>query len=85
MRYNDKAEKIVGKRLQRRFSKPDEEFPPIRKIGEVLGKYIFNGHLNGQKVHAAPRKSLKTLDKIEKMDLRSFILPDNWEREEKNI
>lgn len=87
-RYNDKAEKIVGKRLLREeLPEPDEQFPPIRKIGEVFeGKYIFNGHsewLEGS-CHT-PQELEKLLDKIEKMDLRSFILPDNWESEKKRI
>ena len=37
-RYNDKAEKIVGKRLLREnFPLPEEVHPPIRDITEVFG------------------------------------------------
>ena len=44
-RYNDKAEKIVGKRLLREdFPEPDAIFPEIKGIGEVFeGKYVFDG------------------------------------------
>ena len=87
-RYNDKAEKIVGRRLLREtFPGPDEQFPAIRKIGEIFGgKYVFNGYaewLVGS--CSTPQELEKLLDRVEKMDLRSFILPDNWESEKKRI
>jgi uroporphyrinogen decarboxylase len=87
-RYNDKAEKIVGRRLlNESFPLPDEKFPEIRGIGEVFGgKYFFNGQavwLEG--TCKTPPELEKLLDRIEKTDLRSFILPDNWESEKRRI
>jgi len=87
-RYNDKAEKIVGKRLlPESFPDPDEIFPPIREIGEVFGgRYITNEHstwLEGS--CSTPKELEKVLDRVEKLDLREFILPPNWESEKKRI
>ena len=87
-RYNDKAERIVGKRLLKEelpFS--DEEFPAIRKIGEVFGgRYISNGHsdwLEGS--CSTPHELEVVLDHVEKLNLRDFILPCNWEQEKRRI
>ncbi len=87
-RYNDKAEKIVGKRLLREdFPEPDEEFPPIRQIGEVFeGKYTYYEHTTWLLSSCSTPKELeKLLDRVEKLDLREFILPPNWESEKKRI
>lgn len=87
-RYNDKAEKIVGRRLlPETLPGPDAEFPYVRRIGEVFeGKYICNSvaeWLEGSV--STPAELEKLLDRVEKLDLREFILPDNWEREKKRI
>lgn len=44
-RYNDKAEKIVGKRLLREdFPRSEETHPPIKDITEVFGcKHVMQG------------------------------------------
>ncbi|MDR0248714.1 MAG: hypothetical protein LBI44_03510 [Oscillospiraceae bacterium] len=87
-RYNDKAERIVGRRLLDENLPPAAEvFPEIRGIGEVFGgKYEYNGVstwlLEG--MHT-PRELEAQLDKIDKMDLREFILPPNWESEKKRL
>mgnify|MGYP001323096465 CR=1 FL=1 len=87
-RYNDKAEKIVGKRLLREdFPEPDAIFPEIKGIGEVFeGKYVFDGKttwLLGS--CSTPQELEKLLDRVEKINLREFILPPNWESEKKRI
>ncbi|HHV96675.1 MAG TPA: hypothetical protein GXX37_09430 [Clostridiaceae bacterium] len=87
-RYNDKAEKIVGRRLlPETFPLPDETFPPIRRIGEVFeGKYIHNNVSEWLVGSCSTPKELEALlDRVEKIDLRSFILPPNWESEKKRI
>lgn len=87
-RYNDKAEKIVGIRLLNEYvPHPDECFPAIRRIGEVFGgQYIFNGVSEWltQSCHT-PQELEKMLDRVERMDLREFILPSGWEKEKKRI
>ena len=44
-RYNDLAERIVGKRLLREtLPDPGRAFPAFRQIGEVFGgEYVFDG------------------------------------------
>jgi uroporphyrinogen decarboxylase len=87
-RYNDKAERIVGRRLlPETLPEPDAEFPYVKRIGEVFeGKYIHNGiseWLEG--TVNTPSELEKLLDRVEKLDLREFILPPDWESEKKRI
>lgn len=87
-RYNDKAEKIVGIRLLReKYPHEDEKFPQIHRIGEVFGgRYEFDG--NTEWLHSdmtEPEELEARLDFIDKMDFRSFVLPENWENEKKRI
>ncbi len=88
-RYNEKALKIVGRKLLREnVPEPeDSRFPAFRQIGEVFGgKYVFDGKttwlqgtLNGEK------ELEKKLDEIDKTDLREFILPPDWEEKKRYI
>lgn len=87
-RYNDKAEKIVGKRLLREnFPPEDAKLPYVKRIGEVFGgEYIMKHHVEWLKEGIPDAEALeKVLDRVEKMDLREFILPPNWESEKKRI
>lgn len=87
-RYNDKAETIVGKRLLNEDIPPeDAAFPYVKRIGEVFGGTY-------RVVHASEwldaciedEKQLeKTLERVETMDYRSFLLPGNWESEKRRI
>lgn len=85
-RYNDKAEKIVGKRLlNENFAPPDSALPPVKRIGEVFGgRYIWE---NGSEWLTSdidtPEKLEAQLDKIDRLDLREFMLPKNWEEQRK--
>jgi uroporphyrinogen decarboxylase len=88
-RYNDKAEKIVGKRLlQEEIPTKEEIFPYIKRIGEVFeGTYTMNNNtgewLKGKV--STPEELEKLLDRVDKLDLREFMLPSNWESEKKRI
>lgn len=87
-RYNDLAEKIVGKRLLREHYPTKEElFPEFRQIGEVFGgEYVFDGEVTWLKGNTHSASELeKLLDKVDTMDIKSFILPDNWEKEKKRL
>ena len=87
-RYNDKAEKIVGRRLlPEKLPTDDELFPAYREIGEVFGGvYEFNGHSVWLKPSCStPQELEKMLDRVDKINLREFILPENWESEKKRI
>ncbi len=77
-RYNDKAEKIVGKRLLKEYYPTDDEiFPKIKLIGEIFGgRYVSNEHSIWLESSISTPKELATqLDKVEKMDIKEVILP----------
>ena len=87
-RYNDKAERIVGKRLLREnFLPEDARLPYVKRIGEVFGgEYIMHNQTEWLKESIPDAEALeKVLDRVEKMDLREFMLPKNWEAEKKRV
>ena len=94
--YNDKAEKIVGRRiLPEGQTPPGARFPYIKRIGEVFGgKYIWSDYSEWLTVGITAdvsadargyRELEKLLDKVEKMNYRDFMLPPDWEAEKKRI
>jgi uroporphyrinogen decarboxylase len=88
-RYNEKALKIVGRKLLNE-SDPlpaDSHFPGYRQIGEVFGgQYVFDGKTTWLRGSMESPEDLKRkLYEIDNMDLRSFILPSNWESEKKRV
>ncbi|MBQ2957038.1 MAG: hypothetical protein IJE08_11315 [Clostridia bacterium] len=87
-RYNDKAEKIVGKRLlYETLPDPRSYFPYVKRIGEVFGgRYEYQNDTEWltQSVDT-PEELEKLLDRVERMDMREFMLPENWESEKKRI
>lgn len=88
-RYNEKALQIVGRKLlsENEPAPADSILPAFRQIGEVFGgQYIFDGKTTWLHGTLQDEEALeKKLDEIDKMDLRSFILPANWESEKKRI
>lgn len=87
-RYNEKAIKIVGRPLLREsFPDPASHFPGVRQIGEIFaGQYVFDGNTTWLKGNLETEEDLvKRLDYIDKMNIRDFILPPNWEEETKRI
>ncbi|MBR4889101.1 MAG: hypothetical protein IKU17_08160, partial [Clostridia bacterium] len=88
-RYNEKALQIVGRKLLREDAPApaDSIYPAYRQIGEVFGgEYVFDGKTTWLEGHLEDEDALEAkLDEIDKMDLRSFILPENWETEKKRI
>ena len=87
-RYNDLAEKIVGRRLLREdFPTADEILPPLKGIGEVFeGRYEFDGNVTWLHGSCSTPEELEAmLDRVDKLDLRDFILPDNWYAKKKRI
>ena len=85
-RYNDKAEKIVGRRLL-----PEQydtvHFPYVKRIGEIFGsRYEYVNHSEWlHRCAETPEELEALLDRVDKMDIRSFILPENWAAETKRI
>jgi len=87
-RYNDIAEQIVGKRLLcETLPTEDEMFPGQRGFVEAFGgRYVFNGITTWvQSDCHTPQELEKTLDRVERLDIRSFAIPDNWEKEKARI
>ena len=87
-RYNEKALKIVGRKLLREsFPAKEQCFPGYKQIGEIFGgKYIFDGKTTWLKGSCnTPQELEKLLDSVDKLDIKSFILPPNWESEKKRI
>ncbi|MDR1507788.1 MAG: hypothetical protein LBI67_11870 [Treponema sp.] len=87
-RYNDKAEQIVGKRLLREdYSASRVPFPYIKRIGEVFeGVYSIRENIEWLEGKIETPEELEALlDRVEKLDMASFIFPDNIERELKKI
>ena len=87
-RYNDKAERIVGIRLlNENFPAPEEMYPPYRRIGEWFGgRYIENDISEWLESDIKTLQELeKMLDRLERTDLREFMLPPGWEAEKRRI
>lgn len=87
-RYNDKAERIVGKRLLNEEIPPeDASFPYVKRIGEVFGsRYVIKHYTEWlDKSVDSPQELEKTIERVRKTDMREFMLPDNWEAEKKRI
>lgn len=87
-RYNDKAEKIIGKRIMSEVHPmPHEKFPAVKLHGEVFGgEYMFRDGVYWLRSDInTPQALEKMLDKVERMNLREFILPPNWDAEKKHI
>lgn len=88
-RYNDKSEKIVGIRLlNENFPTEDELFPYVKRIGEVFEGTYGSGYKTGEWLHgnvSTPEELEKLLDRVDKLDLRQFMIPSNWESEKKRI
>ncbi len=87
-RYNDKAEKMVGKRLlPETMPEPDAVFPQTRRIGEVFGgSYTYQHETEWltQSVET-PEELEALLDRVDRLNIREFMLPENWESEKKRI
>jgi uroporphyrinogen decarboxylase len=87
-RYNDKAEQIVGRRLLPEALPPeDAALPPIKRIGEVFGgRYLWHAGTEWlEGLREGPGALERTLDHVEKLNLRDFLLPKNWEQEKNRV
>lgn len=87
-RYNDIAEKTVGRRLlQEQFLPEDAHLPYVKRIGEIFGgkyEYIHDTEWLTQSVES-PGELKVRLDRVDALDVRSFILPSNWREEKQRI
>ena len=80
--YNDKAESIVGRRLLNESpSNPDLCYPPFKRLHDVFeARNIWHSGSWWLEQSAHTPDELKALlDRIDKLDIPSFILPDGWQ------
>ena len=87
-RYNDKAEKIVGKRLlSETFLPEDAALPQVKRVGEVFGgQYVYQNDTEWLTQSCDEPEDLeKLLNKVDQIDIRSFMLPANWESEKRRV
>ena len=88
-RYNDRAEKIIGKRTLPEVRPEDiVTFPAVKRIGEVFGGTYERQPMTGEWLHSpirTPEELEALLDRVDKLDLREFLLPPEWDSEKKRI
>ena len=87
-RYNDRAEKIVGKRLvSEEYPSRFADFTKIKRIGEIFGgRYFYSGgseYLEGSV--KTPSDLEKLLDRVEKTDIADFVFPPDFDKHLKEI
>lgn len=88
--YNDKAEKIVGRRLlSEHITPPEHHWPKIKALHEIFeaeqqwhswSYWIVESARNEDELAAL-------LDRVERRleNLREFLLPDNWDSEKQRL
>ena len=86
--YNDKAEKIIGRRLVTEvYPATNEIFPQIKRIGEIFGGQYF--YKEGSEYLEGSVETLKDLEKllddVEKMDIWNFAFPVQFDKKIKEI
>jgi len=91
-RYNDIAEKVVGRRLlaekEDQFPTADMQFPNVKQIGEVFEGTYESAPFTGQWLHSpinTPKTLEQMLDRVDKLNLEEFMYPKNWESEKTRI
>ena len=86
-RYNDKAEEIVGRRVLSEAPAPDpsESYPGVKALHDIFeSKNVWHSESYWLQQSAHNEEELAALlDRVEKRleDLRTFLLPDNWDAE----
>ncbi len=81
--YNDKAEKIIGRRLLNEKPSPPKKdcYPVTKGLHDVFeAKNIWHEGSWWLQQSANTEDELKALlDRVESRDIRKFILPDGWD------
>ena len=90
-RYNELSEKIVGRRLLREAkAEPARQWPKTGMLHDVFeGEYVWEGGKAGswwlKQAANTPDELRALLDRVDERDVRSFILPDNWDEEKARL
>jgi len=88
--YNDKARKIVGRRLlSEKVGDPDLRYPPLKGLHDVFearNEWHDRSWWLRQSAHNEDELTA-LLDRVEQRleDIRGFILPENWEQEKHRL
>jgi uroporphyrinogen decarboxylase len=81
--FNDKAERIVGRRLlgEKPSSPPEDRYPAMKGLHDVFeAKNIWHEGSWWLQQSANTEDELKALlDRVESCDIRKFILPEGWD------
>jgi uroporphyrinogen decarboxylase len=91
--FNDKAERIVGRRLLGEAPPtPDKQYPKRKGLEDVFeGKTVWEGGKAGSwwlmQSADTPEELRALLDRVEQRleNLRDFILPENWDTEKDRL
>lgn len=90
--YNDKAEKIVGRRLlnESPLPPPSHAYPPVKQLHDIFGaKNVFHSESYYLEQALFSNDELaRRLDEVDQLlagDLRSFLLPPEWDAEKKRL
>lgn len=88
--YNDKAEQIVGRRLLgESMPDPQRQWPAVKTLADIFeAENIWHHESFWLQQSADSVDELKALlDRVDARlgDLRTFLLPDNWEQEKQRL
>lgn len=86
--FNDKAERIVGKRLlSEARHEPARDYPPAKGLHDVFeAENIWHDQSWWLTQSAHNEAELEALlDRVEQREVRSFILPENWDAEKARL
>ena len=88
--YNDRAEKIVGKRLLgEKKGDPARRYPPAKGLHDVFeARNVWHAGSWWLEQSARDENELASLlDRVEKRlgNLRAFLLPENWDEEKTRL
>lgn len=86
--YNDKAERIIGRRMLGENPTPSERRRP--KVGTLADVFEAENIWSSgswwlEQVANDPIELEALLDRVDKRDVRETILPENWEAEKKRM
>jgi len=92
-KYNDKAEKIVGRRIiGEGLPQPEKQWPKIKELSDIFeAENVWEGGKAGswwlKQSANTPEELSALLDRVEKRleNLRDFMLPENWEEEKARL
>ena len=86
--YNDKAERVVGRRiLSEERSDPARRYPPVKGLHDVFEAVnVWRGESWWLEQSAHNEAELEgLLERVEACDVRSLILPENWHEEKERL